>query len=146
LGVDAVLFRSLTNKQVKKDLFSEDFGLQIGFRKKIIDYNFLSIIMGGTNSNRNLYNFQFIRTGYESGNVFGVKNLFVIPEIVVKRYSSKDISKDLFAVAPSIGVGYNLKINKNLLIRSYHNFEYNIPNEIGTVFSNLTFGVHYLFD
>ncbi len=40
LGVDAVLFHSLTNKQVKKDLFSEDFGLQIGFRKKLLTTTF----------------------------------------------------------------------------------------------------------
>ncbi len=146
IGIDGVIYTSLTKSQVKQDLFSREFGFQIAFRKHTTDYNYFSLIAGGIGLNRNTYSSQFIRAGYELGNVFGIKNCFVMPEVALKRYNSNHLSTNSFAIAPSIGIGYNLKLNKNLLLRSYNNFEYNIPNNIGTFFNNLCFGVHYLFD
>lgn len=47
-GVDALAINSLTKNIFKQALFNNDFGLQLGFRKNIDNYNYLNIHAGGT--------------------------------------------------------------------------------------------------
>jgi|GEM_PF-6144702 len=146
LGIEAVLYQSSTSDPQKKAGFSEAFGTQVTVRKNTVNHNYLSLAISTTVSGKYIYNFQGVRIGYETGNCFGVKNLFVIPEIAIKRFYLKKLSESELSVCPSLGFGYKIQLNKNLLLRSLINTEYHIPNNKATFFNNLSFGIHYMFD
>lgn len=145
LGIDGMLYNSITKNQNKQALFHKDFGLQIGFRKNINNYNFLCISVGGTNSDKNKFNLQLLRFGYEAGNLFNIKSWFVITEVALKNFRNINTNRNNLTIAPSIGIGYNLRICKHILFRTCNNFEYQVPNNIGRAFNNVSVGLVYSF-
>ncbi len=147
LGIDAVLYTTNTKNKEKRELFSNNVGgLQLTYRKNTIGYNFITISMGGTVSDKNLYNYQNASLGYEIGNVFNAKNLFLLTEIGIGRFTSKKLNTSTITFAPSIGTGYNIHLSKSFLLRPYNNLVINLPNKIVTVLSNWGIGLHFCFD
>lgn len=145
IGIDGILFNSITRNTDKLSLFRKDWGLQVGFRKNIDNDNYLSINIGASNSTRNKYNIEQLRFGYETGNLFSIKSWFIITEFAIKNFRNTNSKSYNITIAPSLGIGYNFKISKNILLRTCNNFEYQIPNKIGGAFNNLSIGVLYSF-
>jgi hypothetical protein len=78
LGLNAALYTSNSKKQAKKDLFLYNVaGTRIDFRKNTIGVNYLTISAESVINNKNIYSYQNLKFGYEVGNIFNIKNLFL---------------------------------------------------------------------
>ncbi len=146
LGIDWVFYSSETSNAIKLDNFNKGSGLQLTYRKNIYNNNFLTLKLTGVESSKNLYNLQSLRVGYEVGNIHKIKNLFLITELGINRFNSIKLSKSSYTIAPSLGIAYNLNLNKYFILRASNVIEFNLPTNIGSFFSNSSFGLHYKFN
>lgn len=143
IGVDWVSYSSHTKNEKKLENFNSAKGLQLTYRKNIDHNNFLTLKLSGVESSKNLFNLKNLRIGYEVENRDFIKNLFVTTEIVFNRLSSNSLSQSSYSIAPSLGIAYNINLNKYFQLRLSEAIEFHLPTNIGTLFSNLNFGLHY---
>lgn len=145
VGVDAFSIYSQTKNINKQNLFKKDLGIQVGFRKNINNDNFLTLSIGATKSNESIYSMQRVKFGYEVGNLFNIKSWFIITELSLNNFRHTNTRVNKFTIAPSLGMGFNIKVIDNLLLRVCNNVEYQLPNSIGSFFNNTNVGFHYTF-
>ncbi len=145
IGVDWIHYSSETSNAMKLDNFNKGSGLQLTYRKNIDHNNFLTLKLMSVESSKIFNNQQSLRVGYEVGNLHKIKNLFLITELGINRFNSNNLSKSSYTIAPSLGLAYNLNLNKYFILRASNVIEFNLPTNIGSFFNNSSLGLHYKF-